>query len=68
MRAGGLRECQGRLRLDIGKHFFSHRAVLQWHSCPGGSSRAVGMWRCGHWALWDVLGLGLRVLEIFCYL
>jgi len=32
---GGLRLPQGRVRLDIRKHFISKRAVRQWHSCPG---------------------------------
>ena len=25
----------GRFRLDIRKHFFLERVVMQWHSCPG---------------------------------
>jgi len=32
---GGLKLSQGRVRLDIRKHFISKRAVRQWHSCPG---------------------------------
>jgi len=26
--------CQGRFRLDTGKHFFSERAIGCWHCCP----------------------------------
>ena len=31
----GLKLHQGKFRLAIRKHFFSERAVMQWHSCPG---------------------------------
>lgn len=30
----GLKLHQGKLRLDIRKHFISKRAVLQWHRLP----------------------------------
>ena len=57
---------QGRLRLGIRKNFFSKRAVLQWHSCPGVvGSPSLGCsepWRCGtegcgQWARWGGLGI-----------
>ena len=51
-RGDGLTLCQERVGLDVRKHFFSKRAVLQWHSCPGRwwghhpwrCSRTMGMW------------------------
>ena len=46
--------CYVSLRLDIRSDFFSKRAVMQWHSCPG---RWEGhcSWRCGDVALRDVV-------------
>jgi len=34
MGGDGLMLCQKRFRLDIRKHFFSGRAVMQWHKMP----------------------------------
>ena len=51
----------GRLRLDKRKHFFSRRAVLQWHSCPGrwgGSLSLVVFKERGDVALRDVGTMG----------
>ena len=48
---------------------------MQWHSCPGSGGFIVpggvpepwrcGTERCGQWAWWGGLGLGLGLLEVF---
>jgi len=75
LKGNGLKLCQGLFSLDIKKHFFSGRVVMQWHSCPGSGGVTVpgGVpepWRCGtegrgQWAWWDGLGLDLGILAVF---
>ena len=75
MRGDGLILHQERVRLGIKENFFSERAVLQWHSCPGSGGVTVheGVpepWRCGtegcgQWAWGGGLGLGLGISELF---
>ena len=60
-RSDVLKLCHGRFGLDIRKHFFSERAVLQWHSCPcsGGGSPSLGVlcvWHRGTWAVGSIGG------------
>ena len=72
-RSDVLKLCHGRFGLDIWKHFFSERAVLQWHSCPcsGGGHHP---WGCcvygtegrGQWAVLVAGGqLDWMILEVF---
>jgi len=73
--ANGILACIGSSaasRLDIRKHFFSKRAVLQWHSCPGsGGVTAPGgvpePWGCGTEGCGQraLLMVGWMVLEAF---
>jgi len=70
MRGNGLKLCQGRLRFCIRNSFYSKRAVMQWHSCPGRwwghrpwrCPRAMEMWYWGMWSVgmvgWVGVGLG----------
>ena len=58
-------------RLDIREHFFSERAVMQWHRCPGNGKFYIPggvqeAWRCGTegYGQWAWCG-GLGVLEVF---
>jgi len=63
------------LTLDIRKHFFSEREVMQWHSCPGSGGVTIpgGVQSHGDVALRDVvsghggggLGLDLGTLVVF---
>jgi len=74
-RGDGLMLYQGRFRFVIRNNFFSGRAVLQWHSCPGSGGVTVPgsvpeQWRCGTegcglWAWWGGLGLDLGISELF---
>ena len=71
MRGDGFKLCQGRFRLDIRKHLFTERVVMQWHSCPGvvGSLSLEVSKSHGDVALRDVGsghgGVGLGISEIF---
>ena len=57
--------------LDIRKHLFSKKAVMQWHSCPGSGGVTIPggaqePWRCGTEVRGgDGLELDLGILEVF---
>ena len=57
MRSNGFKLRQGRVRLDIGKNYFSERVVQRWHCCPGsGGVTSMEVFQsCGDVALRDVV-------------
>jgi len=44
-RGNSLELCQGRFRLNVGKHFFTEKVVILWKGCPG-RRLSHHPWRC----------------------